>query len=105
MSAVHACPVFLRAANTVVRLPAKPVDNDASARPPNLSSAYVASTFDLLTPKVDVSYPCSANYFCHWPQCRFIYFRNIVFVILVIDDRVNGQAENITCMLSPDSVA
>jgi len=74
------------------------VQNDASARPPNVTSAS-CERCDLYLwpsdPEIDRSIPCLMNHLCQyhfrvprttsadWQQIRFIRFQNIVFTIYV----------------------
>jgi len=74
------------------------VENDASARPPNISSAYVTLIFDLLTPEVDRFTPLSRGRTAcaNLHPNLLIHFENVVFTDLVKDEGTDGRSNKLT---------
>jgi len=78
----------------------KGVENDASARRPNLTSASRDLDFHLLTPKLTISCPYSADHLCQFAsKSVHLRFQNSVFTSLVTKERrheTNGRTDERT---------
>ena len=82
----------------------KKVDNGASARPPNLTSASCDLDLWPLTswPQTWSFHTLGTPTTCtNLHQNRFIYFQNIVFTSLLTDERTDGRVENV---MAPASI-
>jgi len=56
-----------------------------------LFQPHVNSTFDLLTPMLNISCPYHVEHTCQFAQKRLVRFQNLMFTSLVTDKRMDEQ--------------
>ena len=71
------------------------VENNVSVRLPNLSSDSRDSTFDLLTPKVDLFMPCPVDHLCQFAS-KSVHSYSKYCVHKFGDERTNGRTDGQT---------